>query len=63
MVLKTVYLRVLNFMKFQIVYSPLNFLTKEMKRRNAERAIEKIKTFNEVEIDQDNIKGNYFSLL
>ena len=63
MVLKTVYLRVLNFMKLQAVYSPLNFLTKEMKRRYVESAIEKIKTFNKVRIDQNNINGNYLSML
>ncbi len=34
-----------------------------MRRRYAERAIEKIKTFNLVRMDQDKIKGNYFSML
>ena len=60
MVLKTAYLRVLCFKK--VVNSPLNYFSKEMRRRYAERAVEKIKTFKMVRIDQDKIKGNYFSM-
>ncbi len=59
MVLKTAYLRVLCFKK---LHSPLNYFSKEMRRRHAERAVEKIKTYSKVKMDQEKIKGNHFPM-
>ena len=62
MVLKTAYLRVLCFKKLQLIYSPLNYFSKEMRRRYAERPVEKIKTYSKVKMDQEKIKGNCFPM-
>ena len=58
MVLKTAYLRCFK----KIVNSPLNYFSKEMRRRYAERAVEKIKTYSKVKMDQEKIKGNHFPM-